>query len=74
MGVTPGSAQAAVASTVLAKGIAVHLGMKAADRASVLTLFSNYVHLLPTEALVGISDRSVQSLLMDVQFCFFPCR
>lgn len=62
---SPVSTHLAVASTVLAKGIAIDTVMQAADWSSARTLLSNYLCPLPSEVLGDQTEQSVQSSLLD---------
>lgn len=69
-----GSLRAAVASSVLAKGVAADSVMRVADWVSSCTLFANYIRLLPTETLGELADIcSVGFIECLIVVCFY-CR
>jgi hypothetical protein len=62
---SPGSARSTVASTALARGLSDNAIMQSADWSSSQTLYSNYVRVLPAEALRRDTVQSTIDLLPD---------
>lgn len=67
------ASRAAVASTALARGVSENAVMQVADWASVHTLFTNYICLIPAGALLPSTNdpSSVQNALLSLSSLYF---